>query len=72
MSKRLNSTRKPNYQEDQLLFILMSYQFDVDRTKKLIVTPEDYAPLNLKQIGLELTGIFRHLKKMGWFIPQVL
>lgn len=71
MTKRLNNLKKTDYQEDQLLFILMSYQFDVDRTKKLIVTPEDDTPSKIKQIEVELAGIFRHLKKMGWYIPQV-
>ncbi len=71
MTRKPNHPQEQNYHENQLLFILMSYRFGVDHRQKTISSPMLDAPTKVKQVSIELAGIFRQLKKLGWYIPQM-
>jgi len=64
------STPQNNYHEDQMLFILMSHRFQVDRIQKIIANPIFEAPKNIHKVSVELSAILRQLKGLGWYIPQ--
>ncbi|TRX70899.1 hypothetical protein [Carboxylicivirga sp. M1479] len=71
MDTKFNYTEKKKYYEDQLVFILMSYHFRVDRIKKIIRQPIFEAPSHIHRVKVELAEIFRRLKTNGWNIQNI-
>ena len=70
MSKKPRTEFSNKYHEDQLLFILMSYRFRVDRIQKIIANPIFEAPTQVQKVRTELIEILRQLKSLGWYVPH--
>ena len=70
MSKKPRTEFRNKYHEDQLLFILMSYRFRVDRIQKIIANPIFEAPTQVQKVRTELIEILRQLKSLGWYVPH--
>lgn len=71
MKTKLNNVLSKKYHEDQLLNILTSYRFRIDRIKKIISNPSFETPTQLQKIRLELSAILWQLQKLGWYVPII-
>jgi hypothetical protein len=71
MKTQLNNVLSKKYHEDQLVNILMSYHFRVDRIKKIISNPSFESSARLQKIRLELSAILWQLNKLGWYVPAI-
>lgn len=71
MNKGLISKNcKDNY-EDEIIFLLMSYQYRVNKLKKIISNPIFNNPMRIKSIRKELVDIMVQLKQNGWSVPEL-
>ncbi|WP_430813195.1 hypothetical protein [Carboxylicivirga sp. RSCT41] len=70
MKIRLNNVLGKKYHEDQLINILISNRFRVDRIKKIVSNPSFETSAHLQQIRLELSAILWQLNQLGWYVPS--
>ncbi|MBK3516931.1 hypothetical protein [Carboxylicivirga marina] len=71
MTRKLKHPSTKKYHEDQLVFILMSYRFRINRIEKIIASPIFEAPTQIRKIKVELAEILRQLKQLGWYVPNL-
>ncbi|MCG8580030.1 MAG: hypothetical protein MI866_08940 [Bacteroidales bacterium] len=69
METKLINVLAKKYHEDQLINILISNRFRVDRIKKIISNPSFETSIHLQQIKLEVSAILWQLHQLGWYVP---
>jgi len=69
METRHSITNTNHYHEDQLIFILMSHKYRVNRLQKIISRPIFDDNSQIPKERSEVNQILKQLGNLGWHVP---